>query len=111
MFATPLFLEWKLPTGNKATTSGNTIWASISKYKLPVIEPKESYHLNHAIQDYNNKISQAIQQRTSQPNSLPNGAIFFAVCRGKVLRNHIKNNSTFYRSVKDLTLLMQMAEL
>eukprot|EP01012_Entosiphon_sulcatum_P020257 TRINITY_DN25237_c0_g1_i1.p1 TRINITY_DN25237_c0_g1~~TRINITY_DN25237_c0_g1_i1.p1 ORF type:complete len:1030 (+),score=110.86 TRINITY_DN25237_c0_g1_i1:1913-5002(+) len=48
-----------------------TIWESFSKYKLPVVEPRDSSKLSETIRDY------AAHVRTT-------GAMLLAVCRGKV---------------------------
>ncbi|KAL0917929.1 hypothetical protein M5K25_013038 [Dendrobium thyrsiflorum] len=51
-----------------------TIWERICKNKQPVIEPKQSALFPNAIEDFEAKL----HDRTTL------GAIFFAVCRGKV---------------------------
>lgn len=51
----------------------NTIWQRICKHKQPVIEPRQSSNFPSAIEDYAAKLRDS-----------PSGAIFFAVCRGKV---------------------------
>jgi len=61
----------------------------IASRKLPVVEPKESSKLQLAIADYVNKINEcaeataAAKASGARPPAL-NGAVFFAVCRGKV---------------------------
>lgn len=57
-------------TGN----AGLTIWERICRLKQPVIEPRESAHFAAAIDDYRKKLD----------NPEYNGAVMFAVCRGKV---------------------------
>ncbi|CAM0881561.1 unnamed protein product [Alopecurus aequalis] len=52
----------------------NTIWQRMCKYKQPVIEPRQSSNFPNAIEDYAAKLR----------DSSTSGAIFFAVCRGKV---------------------------
>ncbi|KAF8696773.1 hypothetical protein HU200_036406 [Digitaria exilis] len=52
----------------------NTIWQRICKHKQPVIEPRQSSNFPSAIEDYAAKLR----------DSSTSGAIFFAVCRGKV---------------------------
>lgn len=42
------------------------------RYKMPIIEPRESNALGSAMDDFYNKVEE------------DNGAVFFAVCRGKV---------------------------
>ncbi|KAJ1284133.1 hypothetical protein BS78_03G181200 [Paspalum vaginatum] len=51
----------------------NTIWQRICKHKQPVIEPRQSSNFPSAIEDYASKLRDS-----------SSGAIFFAVCRGKV---------------------------
>ncbi|PKU82593.1 DNA repair helicase UVH6 [Dendrobium catenatum] len=51
-----------------------TIWERICKNKQPVIEPKQSALFPNAVEDFEAKL----HDRTTS------GAIFFAVCRGKV---------------------------
>ncbi|KAK3161163.1 hypothetical protein QOZ80_1BG0073100 [Eleusine coracana subsp. coracana] len=64
---------WK--NRNHANSSDeNTIWQRICKHKKPVIEPRQSSNFPSAIQDYADKLH----------DSSSSGAIFFAVCRGKV---------------------------
>ncbi|CAH1426991.1 unnamed protein product [Lactuca virosa] len=58
---------WK-NTGVTSTNS-STIWERISKHKLPVVEPRQS-----------SLFPQAIDLRDNSTT----GAVFFAVCRGKV---------------------------
>ncbi|CAI0422813.1 unnamed protein product [Linum tenue] len=55
-------------------TSSTTIWERISRYKKPVIEPRQSSLFPSAIQDYMAKLK----------DTSSSGAVFFAVCRGKV---------------------------
>ncbi|GAA0165600.1 DNA helicase [Lithospermum erythrorhizon] len=57
-----------------AQSTSNTIWERICRYKLPVVEPRQSSLFLTAIEDYMSKLK---DRSTS-------GAIFFAVCRGKV---------------------------
>nr|CAD1824209.1 unnamed protein product [Ananas comosus var. bracteatus] len=52
----------------------STIWERICKHKQPVVEPKQSSLFPHAIEDFETKLR----------DSSTSGAIFFAVCRGKV---------------------------
>lgn len=54
-----------------------TLWAEICRYKQPVIEPRESSKLKQAMLDYYNKVDAPVAGTI-------NGAVFFAVCRGKV---------------------------
>ncbi|KAL6615001.1 hypothetical protein ACP70R_037271 [Stipagrostis hirtigluma subsp. patula] len=64
---------WK--NRNHANSSNeNTIWQRICKHKQPVIEPRQSSNFPSAIEDYAAKLH----------DSSTSGAIFFAVCRGKV---------------------------
>lgn len=63
--------HWKASSG---TAGGATIWERILRHKAPVIEPKTSSMFGAAIADY--------QQKLDDPNGT--GAVFFAVCRGKV---------------------------
>lgn len=55
------------------SASENTIWQRICKHKQPVIEPRQSSNFQSAIEDYRAKLHDS-----------SSGAIFFAVCRGKV---------------------------
>ncbi|XP_057773006.1 regulator of telomere elongation helicase 1 homolog isoform X2 [Salvia miltiorrhiza] len=50
-----------------------TIWERICKHKLPVVEPRQSSLFPLAIEDYMTKVK-----------GTNSGAVFFAVCRGKV---------------------------
>ncbi|KAK4479624.1 hypothetical protein RD792_015150 [Penstemon davidsonii] len=61
---------WKT-TGQLNST---TVWERICKHKLPVVEPRQSSLFSLAIEDYMTKLK--------DPSS--SGAMFFAVCRGKV---------------------------
>lgn len=62
-------------TLNQGTsTKPTTIWDRICKHKQPVVEPKQSSLFNHAIEDFTAKLNDASSS----------GAVFFAVCRGKV---------------------------
>eukprot|EP00026_Physarum_polycephalum_P000577 Phypoly_transcript_00578.p1 GENE.Phypoly_transcript_00578~~Phypoly_transcript_00578.p1 ORF type:complete len:1233 (-),score=182.25 Phypoly_transcript_00578:64-3762(-) len=63
---------WKLPIANSATT----IWERICSHKQPVIEPRNSQEFPLAIEDF--------YQKVKDPGKEGGGAIFFAVCRGKV---------------------------
>ncbi|KAF3778449.1 Regulator of telomere elongation helicase 1-like protein [Nymphaea thermarum] len=58
-----------------STMNSLTIWERISRHKLPVIEPRQSALFRNAIEDYKAKLN----------NNSASGAVFFAVCRGKVL--------------------------
>ncbi|KAJ3671099.1 hypothetical protein LUZ60_008525 [Juncus effusus] len=62
---------WKNTSNSQV---GSSIWERISKHKQPVIEPKQSALFSHAIEDFETKLR----------NKSTTGAIFFAVCRGKV---------------------------
>ncbi|KAL3680444.1 hypothetical protein R1sor_023400 [Riccia sorocarpa] len=57
-----------------AAVNSSTIWERISKFKQPVIEPRESALFNQANESYIAKLS----------DTSSSGAVFFAVCRGKV---------------------------
>ncbi|XP_061338556.1 regulator of telomere elongation helicase 1 homolog [Gastrolobium bilobum] len=61
---------WK-SLNNENSTS---IWERICKHKKPVIEPRESSLFASSIKDYISKLN----------DTSASGAIFFAVCRGKV---------------------------
>ncbi|KAG6430041.1 hypothetical protein SASPL_108100 [Salvia splendens] len=63
---------WKT-MGQQNLSNSTTIWERICKHKLPVVEPRQSSLFPLAIEDYMTKLKEA--------NS---GAVFFAVCRGKV---------------------------
>ncbi|XP_048493386.1 regulator of telomere elongation helicase 1 homolog isoform X3 [Beta vulgaris subsp. vulgaris] len=58
--------------GNVASQS--TIWERICKFKQPVIEPRQSSLFGSSIEDFTSKLN--------DPST--SGAVFFAVCRGKV---------------------------
>uniref|UniRef100_A0A803LEM4 Regulator of telomere elongation helicase 1 homolog n=1 Tax=Chenopodium quinoa TaxID=63459 RepID=A0A803LEM4_CHEQI len=58
--------------GNLASQS--TIWERICKFKQPVIEPRQSSLFSTSIEDFTSKLN----------NPSTSGAVFFAVCRGKV---------------------------
>ncbi|CAL0324128.1 unnamed protein product [Lupinus luteus] len=61
---------WK-SLSNESSTS---IWERICKHKKPVIEPRESSLFASSIRDYVSKLK----------DTSASGAVFFAVCRGKV---------------------------
>ncbi|KAE8709047.1 pentatricopeptide repeat-containing protein [Hibiscus syriacus] len=61
---------WK----NTGNTNSSTIWERICKFKKPVIEPRQSSLFPQAIEDYMTKLK----------DTSNSGAVFFAVCRGKV---------------------------
>ncbi|DBB06555.1 TPA: Regulator of telomere elongation helicase 1 [Trebouxia sp. C0004] len=54
--------------------AGGSIWERIVKHKLPVVEPRDSADFPTAAQDFRDKLN--------DPSA--SGAIFLAVCRGKV---------------------------
>ncbi|KAJ9568362.1 hypothetical protein OSB04_004328 [Centaurea solstitialis] len=56
------------------STNSSTIWERICKHKLPVVEPRQSSLFPQAIDDYMAKLR----------DTSSTGAVFFAVCRGKV---------------------------
>ncbi|KAH9330651.1 hypothetical protein KI387_002759, partial [Taxus chinensis] len=56
------------------STNLSTIWERICKHKQPVVEPKQSALFNYANEDFMAKLNDASSS----------GAVFFAVCRGKV---------------------------
>ncbi|KAF0930040.1 hypothetical protein E2562_027211 [Oryza meyeriana var. granulata] len=64
---------WK-DSNHENSTDEHTIWQRICKHKQPVIEPRQSSNFPNAIEDYAAKLR----------DSSTTGAIFFAVCRGKV---------------------------
>ncbi|PSR96116.1 Regulator of telomere elongation helicase [Actinidia chinensis var. chinensis] len=64
---------WKNTIHTNSMTS-SSIWERICKHKQPVIEPRQSSLFPLAIDDYITKLK----------DSSTSGAIFFAVCRGKV---------------------------
>ncbi|MCO5548021.1 hypothetical protein L7F22_001477 [Adiantum nelumboides] len=59
---------------NAAAPQSSTVWERICKHKQPVIEPKDSALFNHANEDFVAKLNDVTSS----------GAVFFAVCRGKV---------------------------
>ncbi|KAM5579000.1 regulator of telomere elongation helicase 1 [Rosa sericea] len=61
---------WK----NMSHANSTTIWERISKHKKPVVEPRQSSLFLSSIEDYMAKLK----------DTSASGAIFFAVCRGKV---------------------------
>ncbi|KAL5824826.1 hypothetical protein ACOSQ3_020889 [Xanthoceras sorbifolium] len=61
---------WK----NKTHENSSTIWERICKHKKPVVEPRQSSVFPAAIEDYRAKLK----------DTTASGAVFFAVCRGKV---------------------------
>ncbi|XP_016472027.2 regulator of telomere elongation helicase 1 homolog isoform X2 [Nicotiana tabacum] len=64
---------WKT-SGHSNSMDSSTIWERICKYKLPVVEPRQSSLFPMAIEDYMTKLK----------DKTASGAVFFAVCRGKV---------------------------
>ncbi|XP_042057083.1 regulator of telomere elongation helicase 1 homolog isoform X1 [Salvia splendens] len=63
---------WKT-MGQQNLSNSTTIWERICKHKLPVVEPRQSSLFPLAIDDYMTKLKE-----------VNIGAVFFAVCRGKV---------------------------
>ncbi|CAM6128768.1 unnamed protein product [Calypogeia fissa] len=61
-----------LPPGS--TVNSSSIWERICKFKQPVVEPRESALFNQANESFMEKLS----------DMSSSGAVFFAVCRGKV---------------------------
>ncbi|XP_020535309.1 regulator of telomere elongation helicase 1 homolog isoform X1 [Jatropha curcas] len=61
---------WK----NVSHANSTTIWERICKHKKPVVEPRQSSLFPLAIEDYMAKLK----------DTSTSGAVFFAVCRGKV---------------------------
>ncbi|WRX27695.1 ATP-dependent helicase [Theobroma cacao] len=61
---------WK----NMGNANSSTVWERICKFKKPVIEPRQSSLFPLAIEDYMSKLK----------DTSTSGAVFFAVCRGKV---------------------------
>lgn len=55
-------------------TNSSTVWERICKHKQPVVEPRQSSLFPLAIDDFMTKLK----------DSSTSGAVFFAVCRGKV---------------------------
>lgn len=64
---------WK-NTSHASSRESSTIWDRICKNKQPVVEPKQTTLFPQAIEDYEAKLR----------DKAASGAIFFAVCRGKV---------------------------
>ncbi|VAH77261.1 unnamed protein product [Triticum turgidum subsp. durum] len=64
---------WK-NRNHEHSVDDSTIWQRMCKHKQPVIEPRQSSNFPNAIEDYEAKLR--------DPSTF--GAIFFAVCRGKV---------------------------
>ncbi|GFP88878.1 regulator of telomere elongation helicase 1 [Phtheirospermum japonicum] len=64
---------WKT-MGQQNLSTSTTIWERICKHKLPVVEPRQSSLFPMAIEDYMTKLK----------GTCSSGAVFFAVCRGKV---------------------------
>ncbi|RDX67065.1 Regulator of telomere elongation helicase 1-like protein [Mucuna pruriens] len=58
----------------KSNENSTSIWDRICKHKKPVIEPRESSSFPLSIKDYTTKLN----------DTSASGAVFFAVCRGKV---------------------------
>jgi len=61
-------------TAWKRSGTSMSVWERILRHKMPVIEPRESAQLNSAMEDF--------YQKVNDPSYT--GAVFFAVCRGKV---------------------------
>ncbi|KAF3450771.1 hypothetical protein FNV43_RR06860 [Rhamnella rubrinervis] len=61
---------WK----NMSHANSTTIWERICKHKKPVVEPRQSALFPLSIEDYMKKLK----------DTSTSGAVFFAVCRGKV---------------------------
>ncbi|XP_027167698.1 regulator of telomere elongation helicase 1 homolog isoform X1 [Coffea eugenioides] len=64
---------WKT-MGHTNLSNSSTIWERICKHKLPVVEPRQSSLFPMSIEDYMTKLK----------DKSASGAVFFAVCRGKV---------------------------
>ena len=61
--------HWKNGLGDKTA-----IWDRITLYKKPISEPRDGSILNETIEDFYKKVQDPEEK----------GAVFFAVCRGKV---------------------------
>ncbi|KAK4765396.1 hypothetical protein SAY86_026486 [Trapa natans] len=64
---------WKNAAHSNSTDS-STIWERICRHKLPVVEPRQAALFSLSIEDYMSKLK----------DTSNTGAVFFAVCRGKV---------------------------
>ncbi|XP_043701718.1 regulator of telomere elongation helicase 1 homolog isoform X2 [Telopea speciosissima] len=64
---------WKT-MGHTNSTNSSTIWERICRHKQPVVEPRQSSLFPSAIEDFMTKLK----------DTSTSGAVFFAVCRGKV---------------------------
>lgn len=64
---------WK-NMSNAKSTSSSTIWERICRHKQPVVEQRQSSLFLSSIEDYMTKLK----------DTSTSGAVFFAVCRGKV---------------------------
>lgn len=64
---------WKNISHSNSTNS-STVWERICKLKQPVVEPRQSSLFLLSIEDYMKKLK----------DTSSSGAVFFAVCRGKV---------------------------
>ncbi|GAB2228119.1 hypothetical protein Droror1_Dr00009949 [Drosera rotundifolia] len=65
--------SWK-DNSHENSSNSTSIWERICRHKLPVVEPRQSSLFSLAIDDYMSKLK----------DSSTSGAVFFAVCRGKV---------------------------
>uniref|UniRef100_A0A2N9I226 ATP-dependent helicase C-terminal domain-containing protein n=1 Tax=Fagus sylvatica TaxID=28930 RepID=A0A2N9I226_FAGSY len=63
--------QWAVAASHANST---TIWERICKHKKPVVEPRQSSLFSLSIEDYMAKLR----------DTSASGAVFFAVCRGKV---------------------------
>ncbi|KAJ4958144.1 hypothetical protein NE237_025255 [Protea cynaroides] len=64
---------WKT-MGHTNSTNSSTIWERICRHKQPVVEPRQSSLFPSSIEDFMTKLK----------DTSTSGAVFFAVCRGKV---------------------------
>ncbi|AES68026.2 regulator of telomere elongation helicase 1 homolog [Medicago truncatula] len=73
-FPSYYLLEQSIGCWKSLSNDGSSIWERICKNKKPVIEPRESSMFTSSIKDYLTKLN----------DTTASGAVFFAVCRGKV---------------------------
>lgn len=81
---------WKSPESSSSggATAATTVWDRVCKYKHAVVEPRENAQFAAALAEYRNRVSDPSRQ----------GAVFFAVCRGKV-RTELSRMRTFLSAI------------
>ena len=89
-FSSYTVMEHHIAQWKNAVSGSSSIWERIGQYKNIVQEPRDGWMLNRVMDDYYGKIKENVRR----------GAVFFAVCRGKVRLHFI-----IYVKIIDLFIL------